>query len=156
MHKKCWGCNKHNISIFAWLAGNNLCGECKQNIVSPSVNANYRINSEEHGKQLASRIEKNNNMFGIKTPEQRAAMSNVASSSNAMDNFKLVGGILLGLFFLWMMFGGLLENHSAQSTVNIDCRQAGMENSPYCNGEYQNQIQEQNAKENSYYQNIVR
>lgn len=76
-----------------------------------------------------------------------------------MDTAKAVGGILVGLFFLWMMFGGLLEDQSgyrAQNTINIDCRKAGMENSPYCNGEYESQVQEQDARDNSYYQNIVR
>ncbi|MBI2035731.1 MAG: hypothetical protein HYT12_03560 [Candidatus Liptonbacteria bacterium] len=72
---------------------------------------------------------------------------------------KLAFGILLGLFVLWIFFGGLLENqgnYGSKNTTKIDCRLSEWASSPYCNGEYEGQIQEQDATENNYYQNIVR
>ena len=47
MYKQCWGCNKVNVSIFAWIAGDNVCSLCKKNLSDPKVNENYKINSEK-------------------------------------------------------------------------------------------------------------
>ncbi|TSD06299.1 MAG: hypothetical protein Greene07147_158 [Parcubacteria group bacterium Greene0714_7] len=41
---KCWGCNENKIPFFTWLAGDNLCRGCTQNITSPEVNKNYAEN----------------------------------------------------------------------------------------------------------------
>ena len=58
-----------------------------------------------------------------------------------------------------MIFGGLLENQSSydkENTVYVDCREAKWSHSSYCDGSYESQTQENNFKEDSYYQNIVR
>lgn len=41
---KCWGCNSDKIPLFTWLAGDDLCRECKNKITSPEVTANYKQN----------------------------------------------------------------------------------------------------------------
>lgn len=168
MSKKCWGCNKYNVSILAWLGGDNICKECKGQSSNPNFDENYKCNSKEYADWLKDRIEKNNNMFGIRTPEQNAEASRntyqpttntISRQTNSLDTFKLVCGIGLILFVLWMLFGGLLEDQSSYNTQNtrsIDCSEPGWENSPYCNSEYDNKIQGQDSKESTYYQNIVR
>jgi len=63
-------------------------------------------------------------------------------------------GAILGLFLLWMIFGGYVEKFfgvaSNNSTTHIDCRKADWANSPYCNGEYD----QEGAMQDRYYQNI--
>lgn len=71
---KCWGCNGDKIPLFTWLAGDNLCRECKQKISSPEVTANYMQNStaasqkeivrnEKAGKQAEKITEHGKNFF---------------------------------------------------------------------------------------------
>jgi hypothetical protein len=168
MAYKCWGCNDRELSVFAWLRSDVFCSDCVKKITDPVVSANYKKNSKESAERHLKRVERNNNMFGIQTPEQRAAagraakqvaVSTIPHTSTSIDALKLIGGIAVVLFFFWMIFGGLLEDQSsynAQNTVNIDCRQPGWSNSPYCNGEYDSQMQQQDANENNYYQNIAR
>lgn len=47
MYKQCWGCNEINVPIFAWLAGDNVCGLCKKNLLDPKVGENWKINSKK-------------------------------------------------------------------------------------------------------------
>lgn len=65
--------------------------------------------------------------------------------------------VIFWVFVGWMayswMFGGD-KNYS--SNVSIDCRQSQWRNSSYCNGDYDSQVQEQDYRENSYYQNLGR
>lgn len=142
MAQKCLGCNRLNIPLFTWLAGDNLCASCKSNPFSPEVNVNFKKNLEEGA---AGRKRE------VVLDEQRVA--------TFWGNAKLVFGVLLAVFALWVVFGGLLEDqgaYNAKNTVNIDCTQPGWQNSPYCNGSYDSQVQEQDAQENNYYQNSVR
>lgn len=47
------------------------------------------------------------------------------------------------LFFLWILFGGMLEDQSAydnKNTTTIDCNLSGWKNDPRCTGEYADQI----------------
>lgn len=56
-----------------------------------------------------------------------------------MDNVKTVLGVLGGLFFLYLMFGGLLEPESSREeyTRTIDCSDEQMAKyNKYCNGSY--------------------
>ena len=142
MAKRCWGCNKENVSTLAWLSGDNVCVECKKNLTNPTVEANWVENSKN--TQKVSQIDEN-------TVHRQVSVFK--------ENSKIVLGVFLTLFLLWMMFGGLLEDQSKykeQNTVNIDCRQSNWSDSPYCNGDYENQLREQNYNEDTYYQNTVR
>lgn len=51
--------------------------------------------------------------------------------------------------------GGAFTN-MGKKTTTIDCREPGMENSPYCSGEYESQAQQEDYSDSAYYQNIVR
>ena len=137
MYKKCWGCNGDNIFITAWLAGEDFCSNCKNNLLSPSVTANYKINSE--------RIARDNETiksYGEKIPV-------------IQENIKIILGLLFTMFVLWVLFGGLLEDNNTP-TISVDCSKPSAKYDKYCNGEVQSENQEQDYYQNSYYQNIVR
>jgi len=51
--------------------------------------------------------------------------------------------------------GGSSDSNNG-SKVYIDCTQPVNSSSPYCDGSYESSIQEQDATENSYYQNLGR
>jgi|SRR3989338_1181677 len=146
MYKQCWGCDKNDVSIFAWLASDNICVNCKKDSYNILTSEKYKINSEKARERFQKRVEKNNAIFKFDHNKVTAVK----------ENSKLVFGALFGLFLLWVMLGGLLEDQSSQNVVNIDCRDPGMANSRYCNGDFESQSQAADAAENSYYQDIVR
>lgn len=81
----------------------------------------------------------------------------VHNSGNTRSALSTVGIVLFWAFVAWFLFGGLLEgNKSTPNTTNVDCRDSGWANSPYCDGTYEDQARDQSGIENNYYQNIVR
>lgn len=61
-------------------------------------------------------------------------------------------GIVLFLLFIL----GSSSDSKESRVVNIDCNQPQWANSQYCDGSFENSMKEQDANENTFYQNTVR
>ena len=55
MYKKCWGCNEYKVSLFAWLAGDDMCDRCRNNITDPIIAENWKVNSRESQRKIQER-----------------------------------------------------------------------------------------------------
>lgn len=130
------------------VSGNILVGFNKaklENLLSTSPDVHARkINSQQsaHYVQASEKTEDVN------------VKSVTKFTPNTEENIKIILQILFGLFILWIFFGGLLEEKGNTNTVTIDCTLSAWKNDPLCSGEYGNQ--EQEYKENQYYQNMGR
>ncbi|KND48333.1 MAG: hypothetical protein AB198_02090 [Parcubacteria bacterium C7867-003] len=63
---------------------------------------------------------------------------------------------IIGIFIVISLLMGGSSDSNNGSKVYIDCTQPVNSSSPYCDGSYESSIQEQDATENSYYQNLGR
>lgn len=76
-------------------------------------------------------------------------------NSNELD-LETVLGILLFIFVGYLIFNWIFGTNDSTSSTYIDCSKPGMEFNKYCNGSFEYENRAQNARENNYYQNIVR
>lgn len=140
----CEVCGEELTYANSWLASSPICDGCRKKTSKKEL--------EKKWAQIRRREDMDKEGVQILNTGNVPLVLKKEKVPNRWDKVVWILGVIFALWFI----SAIISSRGDSSKIYIDCRQSSWQNSPYCDGTFENEIRDQEGIENSYYQNIVR